>query len=476
MTTADHGGFDIAIEIAEDTITLAARSTVMPQMESRALNVRGLQGRINPRVTISDAELLMPNILHLELDLRGTNIEVTQITFPPGVPRTVPPEMGRIVLDGTTVSIDDHLEIFNNALVVNYTEDTVGGTPVIHVILDEPAVVDSPLVRFILAHALMQDPTGATYRQIRTEIVDTITTQITTAVRDQIIALGRHILIPAPPFPGLTETDFKMGDRAIHLLYRLCGLGGTSILLTRTNLLRRTSDGQPLDVAALIASNVGALSCFIRPRIAPALGLTPTGFNSGHPFSWSGRVPLPIPVGALPTGISGAFVTSVLAGIDGTNLRLLAEVDVDGVANAFRVRAAIDTTFSLTATVMGGRTITLTIAPLGSPSVRSDVSIAGWVYVAGFLTGGAVLAGALAAIDAFGGLAANGVIASIIMGFLSGLPPLTLPFTLPPSAPRAAVRAQSLGQRDAPTRTITTPTGRTITDPFRVNDIIINFV
>ena len=242
-------------------------------------------------------------------------------------------------------------------------------------------------------------------------------------------------------------------------------------MISRSNLLRRTSDGQPLDRAALILSNAGFLGCFVRPLIATALGLTPVGFNPSHPFFWGGRVPLAIP-GGLPTGIAGVFVNSMMAGIDGTNLRLLANIEADGIASAFTVTASVDMTFSFTAGIAGS-SLTFTVAPLGTPSVQSNLSIAWWVYVAAFVVAGMTLDAVLAAIQAFGGSILNGPIARSIA--IPSIPMVGIPLVGPPMT----VRATSLGQADAPVRTITIslPVGSiAFPDQFRANDIIVNFV
>jgi hypothetical protein len=480
MTTADNGGFDFAVEIAEDTVTFAARSLVIPPSAPQPFNGAGMQGRILPHVAIDDIDLIAPTTLRMKLNLQGTNILVTQIVLG-GVGQSVPAWMQNIELSGI-VTIDDRLEILGNALVVNYIGDPAAGTPHVDFALDESSVLASPLVTLIMAQAILEDPTGTTYQQRRTQILDMIRLQTITAVRSQIMSLGTQTLIPSPPpfpppIPSVISANFKIGDRTIHMLYHTCGSGGNPALITRSNLLRRTSDGQPLDVATLIASNTGFIGCVVNPATTMALGLSPGGFVAGHPFLWIGRIPLPI-VGGPPPLISGVFVTSILAGIDGTNLRLLANLVADGVGGAFTINAAVDTTFSLTTTATAtGTTLTMTTTPLGLPIVQSDVSIAWWVYASSFLSGGIELATVLAAIDAFGGLVLNGVIATAVARFL---PTLTLPLSLPPAIPAVTVRTQSLRQADAPTRTVTIVSALGIsvpfTDPFPANDIIINLV
>lgn len=477
MPTPDHGNFDFAIEIAQDTLTSVAKSHGIPPIPPWPFDTPDMRGRVKLQIRIDDINLVVPNIFRLILNMQGSTIEVTHITLS-GVSSPVQPWLQNVAIGGTIV-IDDLLEMRSNTLLVDFTADDAAGTPMVRVNLDESAILASPLIQFILAQAILEDPVGGTvYQQKRTQLLQRIKDGITQGVRGYVTSLGVRNLVPplipgVPPLiPGVTSSNFRVGDRAIHVLYHTCGSGGNPALIARSNLLRRTSDGQPLDVASLILSNSGFLGCFVRPSITASAGLSPAGFVPGHPFLWFGRIPFAIP-GGLPAGISGVFVTSMMAGIDGTNLRVLANVVADGVAGAFTVNASVDTAFSVTATSTTATSLTFAIAPRGTPAVRSDISIAPWVYVGGVLTGGLGLVTVLAAIDAFGGLLLDGIIARSIL--LPPSPSLTIGLPVP-----MTVRAQSLGQPDAPTRTVTValPFGFsfTFTDPFPANDMIINLV
>jgi hypothetical protein len=472
LPTPDHGNFDIAIEIAEDTVAFVERSRGIPPIPPRWFNTPDMRGQITYQIRIDDIDLVTPNVFHLVLNLEGSTIKVTETTRRGQVVQHLndPPTPIR-----GTVTIDDLLEMSNNVLSVDFGGNAAAGTPVISVNLDESFMFESIPIRDILVEAELADRVGHTiYQQKRSQLLQQIKSEITQHIRDGLAVLGVMTLVTPPPAFGVTSSNFRVGDRAIHVLYHTCGSGGNPALISRSNLLRRTSDGQPLDVAALILSNSGLLGCVLRPSVTTGLSLTPGGFVAGHPFLWFGRVPLSIP-GGLPTGISGVFVTSIMAGIDGTNLRLLANVVADGVAGSFTVKSSVDTTLRFTATSTTGNCLTFAIAPIGRPAVRSDISIEAWVYVAAAAGAGFMLTAVLAAIDAFGGLLLDGIIARLIT---PPPPPPPRTICLPPGTPPVTIRAQSLGQSDAPTRTVTVslPLGLSFTfaDPFPANDMIIN--
>jgi hypothetical protein len=472
MTNDDHGGFDIAIEIAESTLARTIGALSIPMTGTQSFSVGGTQGEIIPSVAISTATLVPFGTIRISLDLGMTKIHINQIVVD-GIQQSVPPYMSDTTVLGT-VTVDEHLKFSGNALVVDFTMVPPAGTPGLHVEINEDKLKFSPLFTFALSD-YCSDPTSVACEQSRNQLLETLKTKVTEAVRRQISALGVRTLVP-PPTLGARFPTYRIGNKSMHLLYATCGSGGELLLIKRSNLLRRTSDGLPLDVAAIIVSNQAFLSCVIRPAVTTALRLTPGGFIPQHPLMWLGQIALRIP-GGLPALISGVFLTKILGGIDGTNLRILAEILVIGVGNAFNVRYTVDTTLSMNATVTGS-TVIVSVSPLGTPAIRSYVNISGWALVGGFLSGGITLTGIMAAIDGIGVIISSGLIATAISPFL-----LTtrLPFTLPSTASPLTRRVQSFSQADAPTRTIgltfaflsqTLP----FVDPFPSNDIIINLV
>ena len=143
-----------------------------------------------------------------------------------------------------------------------------------------------------------------------------------------------------------------------------------------------------------------------------------------------------------------------------------------GSNSAFSVSAAFDIVFTVSATT-NGVTLTLTPTLAGSPTVVSDVSIAWWVYVGGFLTGGSLLATVLLAIDLFGGLFLNGPLSGLMVSALGGsIPSIPVPIS-GPGLPRivTSVSSVSLNQADAAPRTF--GTAPTLPDGFRQHDLIV---
>jgi len=180
-------------------------------------------------------------------------------------------------------------------------------------------------------------------------------------------------------------------------------------------------------------------------------------------------------------GIASLTFNSIFGGIDGTNIRLLINMTANGVSGAFSIDASIDAAFSVTAGV--GSPPSLTVALVGPPSVRTDLSIAWWVYAGVALVPfvGVPLATVLAAADAFAGLIANGPIATAIAGVAGGLGG-SFSFPLGGGLPPLSVRSPvSLGQPNAILRTVSvTVPGVSfplpILDPFPDNDVILTLV
>jgi hypothetical protein len=122
-------------------------------------------------------------------------------------------------------------------------------------------------------------------------------------------------------------------------------------------------------------------------------------------------------------------------------------------------------------TISGG-TLTLTLAQARAPNVTSSVSIAWWVYVAGFVTGGFAADTIIAAANLFGGSIADNIISNLISSSLSTI---TTAVPLPAGTPTLTVRQVSLSQSDAPPTTVMV-FGIPIPLAFPMNDVIINLI
>jgi hypothetical protein len=119
MTTDDHGNFDVAIEMAKETLASAARNRGMPSSPTSQINRPWMQGQIVPQVRVNDIDLIMSNTFRLLLSLEGTKIEITEIAFQ-GEIKKVEDWMKCVNLGRTTVTIDDLLEMRGNALIVDF--------------------------------------------------------------------------------------------------------------------------------------------------------------------------------------------------------------------------------------------------------------------------------------------------------------------------------------------------------------------
>lgn len=480
MTILDNGGFDFAVEIAESTIaTLLCSPTPLPQIGPALLPIinAGIQGNFKSQIVISDAKLIGPDILSIKAAINGTVFHISHITLA-GQLTPVPVDWQEIKPTGA-ITINDRLEVLGNALIVDFRDNASAKTPDIFFTSDqstvfESSVLNSPLWWFVRVQARILDSTGALEAQVKAQIVQAVRVQLIDHVRwhmnrgtpDTLIRPPDPIALPIP----VVATKFRIGDRAIHMLYDSCGSGGNSSSIMRSMLLRRASDNLPLDVAAINISNSGFLGCILRPVISGSFFLNSGGFVSGHPFFWFGNIPLTIS-GGLPPLITRVSVTKMSAGIDGTGVRILANLVVIGAGGAFTVNYTVDQTFSLTApTAVSGREITLTMTPSGPPSVVSDTSIAAWIYLSAFFDGGGILVTIGSAINAFRTNILDGIITGAVTRLLRGV---AVPFTIPHNFRNVVIRSISSLQSDAPTRIITV--GPIVfPDPFAANDIIIN--
>ena len=107
MPTPDHGNFDFAIEIAQDTLTSVAKSHGIPPIPPWPFDTPDMRGRVKLQIRIDDINLVVPNIFRLILNMQGSTIEVTHITLS-GVSSPVQPWLQNVAIGGTIV-IDDLL-------------------------------------------------------------------------------------------------------------------------------------------------------------------------------------------------------------------------------------------------------------------------------------------------------------------------------------------------------------------------------
>lgn len=110
------------------------------------------------------------------------------------------------------------------------------------------------------------------------------------------------------------------------------------------------------------------------------------------------------------------------------------------MGSSFSYRVAIDSSFAMTASVSAGSppALTVDVWPLLPPVVASDIAFAWWVYAATAVFAGAPAAVALAAVGAFGGLVASGVVANLVR-----VPRFAVSLPLPDRQPPLSVHRAS---------------------------------
>lgn len=479
MSAADEGGFDLVIEVAQQLLLSVAGNVTIPETPE-PIAFAGISGMLTPVATITDVTLGNSPILDVTISLDGTTIVATQ------VPWYLDPVPAKFRTINVTGDVTVPVPLVASGLTLAADFSSAGAPAVSQAALD--SIFAAPLVEFLLVVTLIVDPTGGLYQQVKAAITNQVTTQIQAAVG----SIGKVVLIDFTPMSAALVTavgkpiagfTFAFGNQSVFLLFVIGGSFGTTP--TRSDLLRATG-GQPADRADLIISNACLLRDLVRPSLmAPpasgggGLGLTAGGFmpgtgpSPGSPLAWGGSVPFPPAMGG---AISSVTINSVIAGVDGTNLRLLVSATANGLSgplgSAFTVNASIDAAFSLSAAISGG-TLTLTLTLAGTPAVSSNVSIAWWVYVLGFVLGGFTGVEIIAIANAFAGNFANGLIAGLVKGALR---PISIPIPLPSGVPALSVRQVSLFQADAPPSFVLAGGFLVLLLPFPQNDVIINFI
>jgi hypothetical protein len=468
MPTADHGDFDLVVEVATTAITSAIRSGFTLSFPPTQVSLPELVGQVIPQASVSDVSLASNGDITITITIDGTILRADRIVI--GGSTFDPPEWLRDIRIDGTVRVTDRVEQRGLSVIVDFTPTPVLGHPRVEPNVDERAVLASPLIAFYLAQQILQGPVA--YQEARRQLMAQINDRIAAAVKSAVQALGVQTLVPAPPAP-VTRAALLVSPASLRLLYTLGGAPGNPAAITRSRLLLGSS-GVSVDAAAITLNNGSLLRDFVRPAVAGALTIPTTAFTAGHPCFFAGSpIPLPLP-GGLPPGIVGATTNFVIAGIDETGaLRIILVLRATGVGGTFTLTASIDMTVAISATTSGGTT-TMTIAMAGPPAVTSDVEIPAWVYVAAALTGGTILVGVLAAVDAFAGGFAAGAIGGIITG---GFTPFTVGLPFPSRLPPLIQRSFGLNQADAPRRVLQAPgVPFTIPDPFRAHDLFLKFV
>ncbi len=499
MPVADHGGFDVVAEIPEATALTIARSLSFAAGTRPFANNR-VTGTVNVAATVSAVSFLSPNRLVLDIDIAGTQIRVSRVTVF-GAPMDVAPWMQLIQPRGL-IRINAPLTMTaGHSLVV--TLAPTGTDPIVTVTLVEDSILASPLVTMLLAQAILQDPQNdALYQQVKATVLGEFRAAIEAQIRQTLTELGTVTLAPAPALPSsssgaanlIAASAFVMLPRSLKICYAtrtgigtgiLTGTAPSTAAITTSNLVRSTVTGVPVDAMAICCSNAFILRDIVRdgltvPALLGGLGVPLQSFQTSHPLMLIGPVVTTAPGPPIP-GVASVTYNSIFGGIDGTNIRVLINMTLNGRLGAFSISASIDAAFSVTAGP--GPPPSLVVGLVGTPTVRTDLSIAPWVYLGALVAPfvGVPLATILAAADLFAGSVTNGPIAAAIAG-LAGSLGGTFSAPLGPGLPPLTVRPPvSLGQSNAIRRTVAaTVPGLSFTlpivDPFLDNDILLTLV
>lgn len=471
MPIPDHGGFATAFEISEATATALVRSTVAVPPQTGSVNTPQIQGTYRVTAAVTAVDFSLGEGVGLTVDLAGSTFEVNSVSNFPG---PIPASFRTVRLEGT-VAVTDTLQTTGRSVVIDFTPS--GSLPGVAPNVDADALFAQPLPQLILAGAYIQGGETA-YWATRSAILDTVQQLVRDGVALALRSNPVNTLFTAPPsfpIPGtpvvipVTRVAVRTLSQSLKILLELGGPPGNPAAITRSRLLSSTSTGVPVDTAAFLLSSSGLLGDILRPVAISVLGLPPGGFVPGVPFVFVGRAPVPTP--GIPIR---AFITAMFAGIDESGrLTVMINLVATDPTGGLTVTASVTQVFGITAAV-AGTTLTLAFTSLGPPVVRSDVSIAAWVYAAAFFTGGGAVFALVAVADAFAGaLGLNGAISGLVAGIIPGL--ITVPLALPPGFPAVTVRATSANQPDA-TRTTVAVGAVTIAAPFRDHDVIVNLV
>ncbi len=364
--------------------------------------------------------------------------------------------------------------------MVDFTPNVLAKTPEIAAALDHDRLLAASLPTLLLGQAMLVDPSGELAERLRTQLLGQADAAVLAAVREATGQLGARIVATAPVLTGasVTKTAFRIGDHSVYVLHELGTSDGDPASITRSSLLRRTTDGKPLDALVVLLGNDALLRRFVRPALVASLTLNASGFIPSAPCFWIGSVPLQAPSGEWRSPIVGATLTSVNVGVDEEGLIIaIAAVTLQGVANSFTVRSSVTFAFGLKLT-NAENAIGVDIQQARAPVVKnSDVDIATWLKVGGaILTGGIGLAAVMEAIDLWGGTLLNTPASQALEKLRLEAPHIRLP--LPPAVPQLTTRAVSIHQADAVRPVISMPAPIQpipVISAFRSHDAIVEF-
>ena len=459
MSAADHGDFGLCLEISGPTALAAARSALDGATAEQLVVREGLRAVARTRLAPASVRFRPGRVGEVDLDLTGSELEVETVALLP----QLPPAWRRVAIAGT-ITVTTRLVADGSDIGLDTAQAAVS------VRLDEPEMLAAPLVMLLLARAY--DLGGElAYQQAKASLVDAVRTGIAEATRRELAARRSVRVLTAPPAirvgtatVAVTEVAVTTLDGSAKVLLALGGRSGSADAVSRSTLLRSSSTGDPVDVAAITVSNRGLLLDILRPALTAALGLPAEGLAPDVPLVCARPVPLPnLP---LPTTLD-----VLIAGVDEDGrVLVVASLTARVPSDAMTIKATVTLPVTLSCAVTGS-TATLTVTP-GSPTVSSEPLVAWWVYASALATGGVALAALLELARRFAGsLVVDGAVTGLLRAALP--PAVTVPIGLPPGLAGTTVRTTGLNQPDAPTGTLS---GTAVLSPLCEHDLVVTLV
>lgn len=380
---ADHGGFDLLLELGGDALAGLAAGAVplVPVTRNINLPALGVSGPATFTPTVASVQPVAGPALNITLDVAldwDANTPVGPVTI--GEDSDAPIR--------ATVTVN--LGVNGLQLVAN----TAGGlNPVVTVDLSEDAGVTVILAEV----AATAGPAAA----------EAALVALQQALANALVnALGAvpAVTVPLFTFPAnLTPTSpatvpplvIGVARGALLIGVTLGGTPGALAAVTNDNLFEASGEA-----ISMVISNRALLQDLVRSAVVAGFPLPAGGFIAGHPFFWTGSLAV------VNTDLGPINLTSVRASTAGPN-RVLLDMAVRGnlAEGAVSVNARLRATATIGLAIVGGAlTLTLTVAPIAVLNASAD--IAWWVYAAAAFGGGALLAAAVLVVD----LVADGII------------------------------------------------------------------
>ncbi len=384
---ADHGGFDVFLEVGSEPLTtLAAGVFPIPAVtQTISLPALGVSGPATFTPTVRTVQPIAGPALRINLDIALDFQAATPIgPVAIGTGSATAPMTAQVI---ATLSV-------SGLQVRAATVAGLGATLSVDLSSD-------PGLTLVLADVVATSGTAAAAAAlvaIQNALMNALQNSLSAvpALAQTLFTFPTNLTPTSPPTAGLA---IAVTRGTLLVGATLGGTPGTLSAATTDNLREGSGEG-----VALIFSNRALLQDLLRPAVLAAMPLTGGSFLPGHPFFWTGAMPI------VPTDLGSINLTSVRASTATPN-RILLDLSLSGSLGegAVTVNATLRVTATVTLSLVGGNVVlNLVTGPVAVLSASAD--IAWWVYVGGIFTGGALLATALGVVD----LVADGIIADEI--------------------------------------------------------------